>query len=61
MSGKRNAKFYKATLLDMRDDSLSEIVFEARNHVTALRKANKNIKKNIRVVSVKEEASTVTV
>ena len=54
MAGKKNMKNFEATFLNMKDQNVIKKEFLARNHISALRKANRQIKKYIRVLSVDE-------
>ena len=56
MAGKKNMKNFEATFFNMKEQSVAKEEFMARNHTTALRKANRKITKNIRVLSVEEVA-----
>lgn len=51
-------KKFEATLFDTKEKSVAKEEFMARNHTTALRKANRKITKNIRVLSVEEVAGS---
>ncbi|KOF03898.1 hypothetical protein [Roseivirga seohaensis] len=52
MAGKKNMKNFEATFLNLKDETVVKKEFPARNHTSALRKANRLITKNVRVLSV---------
>lgn len=52
MAGKKNMKSFSATFLNTKDNSVVKKEFLARNHTSALRKANRQITKYVRVLSV---------
>lgn len=52
MAGKKNMKNFEATFLNLKDETVVKKEFLARNHTSALRKANRQITKNVRVLSV---------
>lgn len=52
MAGKKNMKKFEATFLNMKDESVVKKEFLARNQTSALRKANRLVTKNVRVLSV---------
>ncbi len=54
MAGKKNMKSFEATFLNMKDDSVAKKEFLARNHTSALRKANRQITKYVRVLNVEQ-------
>ena len=54
MAGKKNMKNFEATFLNMKDQNVIKKEFLARNHTSALRKANRQITKHVRVLSVDE-------
>jgi len=54
MAGKKNMKNFEATFLNMKDDSVVKKEFLARNHTSALRKANRQITKYVRVLNVEQ-------
>ncbi|GAB5522768.1 MAG: hypothetical protein Roseis2KO_06400 [Roseivirga sp.] len=54
MAGKKNMKNFEATFFNMKDESVVRKEFLARNHTSALRKANRQITKHVRVLSVDE-------
>ena len=54
MAGKKNMKNFEATFLNMKDQNVVKKEFLARNHTSALRKANRQITKHVRVLSVDE-------
>lgn len=54
MAGKKNMKNFEATFFNAKDESVVRKEFLARNHTSALRKANRQITKNVRVLSVDE-------
>ena len=54
MAGKKNMKNFEATFFNMKDESVVKKEFLARNHTSALRKANRQITKHVRVLSVEE-------
>ena len=54
MAGKKNMKNFEATFFNMKDESVEKKEFLARNHTSALRKANRQITKHVRVLSVEE-------
>lgn len=54
MAGKKNMKNFQATFLNIKDQNVTKKEFLARNHMSAMRKANRQIKKYIRVLSVDE-------
>jgi len=58
MAGKKNMKSFEATFLNMKDQNVTKKEFLARNHTSAMRKANRQIKKYIRVLSVDEIAKS---
>jgi hypothetical protein len=58
MAGKKNMKNFQATFLNMKDQNVTKKEFLARNHMSAMRKANRQIKKYIRVLSVDEIANS---
>tara|TARA_R110000796_G_scaffold9557_1_gene32460 strand:+ start:22251 stop:22439 length:189 start_codon:yes stop_codon:yes gene_type:complete len=61
MAGKKNMKNFEATFLNLKDETVAKKEFLARNHTSALRKANRLITKNVRVLSVDQvEASEVS-
>ena len=60
MAGKKNMKNFEATFLNMKDQNVTKKEFLARNHMSAMRKANRQIKKYIRVLSVDEIANSKT-
>ena len=61
MAGKKNMKNFEATFLNLKDETVAKKEFLARNHTSALRKANRLITKNVRVSSVDQvEASEVS-
>lgn len=45
-------KSFSATFLNMKDNSVVKKEFLARNHTSAMRKANRQITKYVRVLSV---------
>jgi len=51
-------KSFEATFLNMKDQNVTKKEFLARNHMSAMRKVNRQIKKYIRVLSVDEIASS---
>lgn len=51
-------KKFEATFFNMKEESVAKEEFMARNHTSALRKANRKITKNIRVLSVEEVAGS---
>ncbi|WP_339608627.1 hypothetical protein [uncultured Roseivirga sp.] len=54
-------KNFEATFLNLKDETVAKKEFLARNHTSALRKANRLITKNVRVLSVDQvEASEVS-
>ncbi|WP_157716557.1 hypothetical protein [Roseivirga ehrenbergii] len=54
-------KNFEATFLNLKDETVVKKEFPARNHTSALRKANRLITKNVRVLSVDQvEASEVS-
>ncbi|GHE56129.1 hypothetical protein GCM10011340_08770 [Roseivirga thermotolerans] len=52
MAGKKNMKKFSATFLNLKDNSVVKTEFLARNQTSALRKANRQVTKNVRVLSV---------
>lgn len=52
MAGKKNMKKFAATFLNTKDDSVVKTEFLARNQVSAQRKANRQVTKYVRVLSV---------
>ncbi|MFT6828805.1 MAG: hypothetical protein ACI9Z3_001390 [Roseivirga sp.] len=56
MAGKKNMKNFEATFLNMKDETVAKKEFLARNHTSALRKANRLITKNVRVLTVDQIA-----
>jgi hypothetical protein len=52
MAGKKNMKNFEATFFNMKDESVVRKEFLARNHTSALRKANRQITKHVRVLTV---------
>jgi superfamily I DNA/RNA helicase len=56
MAGKKNMKNFEATFLNMKDETVVKKEFLARNHTSALRKANRLITKNVRVLTVDQIA-----
>jgi hypothetical protein len=58
MAGKKNMKNFEATFFNSKDESVVRKEFLARNHTSALRKANRQITKNVRVLSVDEIESS---
>ena len=58
MAGKKNTKNFEATFFNMKEKSVLKEGFMARNHTSALRKANRKITKNTRVLSVEEVAGS---
>ncbi len=54
MAGKKNMKNFEATFLNLKDQGVVKKEFLARNHTSALRKANRQITKYVRVLSVDE-------
>lgn len=56
MAGKKNMKNFEATFLNMKDETVEKKEFLARNHTSALRKANRLITKNVRVLTVDQIA-----
>lgn len=52
MAGKKNMKSFSATFLNTKDNSVVKKEFLARNHTSALRKANRQITKYVRVLTV---------
>lgn len=52
MAGKKNMKKFSATFLNTKDDSVVKTEFLARNQTSALRKANRQVTKYVRVLSV---------
>lgn len=54
MAGKKNMKNFEATFFNMKDESVVRKEFLARNHTSALRKANRQITKHVRVLTVDE-------
>ena len=52
MAGKKNMKQFSATFLNIKDNSVVKKKFLARNQVSAQRKANRQITKYVRVLSV---------
>ena len=51
-------KNFEATFFNMKEKSVVKEEFMARNHTSALRKANRKITKNNRVLSVEEVAGS---
>lgn len=51
-------KSFEATFFNMKDQNVTKKEFLARNHMSAMRKANRQIKKYIRVLSVDEIANS---
>lgn len=51
-------KKFEATFFNMKEESVAKEEFMAQNHTSALRKANRKITKNIRVLSVEEVAGS---
>ena len=49
-------KNFEATFFHLKDETVVKKEFLARNHTSALRKANRQITKNVRVLSVEEIA-----
>ncbi len=47
-------KQFSATFLNTKDNSVVKKEFPARNHTSALRKANRQITKYVRVLSVEQ-------
>ena len=45
MAGKKNMKNFEATFLNLKDETVAKKEFLARNHTSALRKANRLITK----------------
>ncbi|MEC7755114.1 MULTISPECIES: hypothetical protein [Roseivirga] len=45
-------KKFSATFLNLKDNSVVKTEFLARNQTSALRKANRQVTKNVRVLSV---------
>lgn len=58
MAGKKNMKNFEATFLNLKDETVAKKEFLARNHTSALRKANRLITKNVRVLSVDQAEMT---
>lgn len=58
MAGKKNMKNFEATFLNLKDETVAKKEFLARNHTSALRKANRLITKNVRVLSVDQVETT---
>lgn len=58
MAGKKNMKNFEATFLNLKDETVVKKEFLARNHTSALRKANRLITKNVRVLSVDQTEMT---
>tara|TARA_R110001592_G_scaffold23628_5_gene92428 strand:+ start:7225 stop:7416 length:192 start_codon:yes stop_codon:yes gene_type:complete len=58
MAGKKNMKNFEATFLNLKDETVAKKEFPARNHTSALRKANRLITKNVRVLSVDQVEAT---
>lgn len=54
MAGKKNMKKFFATFLNERDDTVTRDEFMARNQVSAQRKANRKVKKYLKVLTVGE-------
>ncbi len=54
MAGKKNMKSFEATFINIKDNNVVKKEFLARNHTSALRKANRQITKYVRVLSVDE-------
>lgn len=52
MAGKKNMKSFSATFLNTKDNSVVKKEFMARNHISAQRKANRQITKYVRVLNV---------
>jgi len=52
MAGKKNMKMFSATFLSMKDNSVVKKEFLARNHTSAQRKANRQITKYVRILTV---------
>jgi len=52
MAGKKNMKKFSATFLNTKDDSVVKKKFLARNQTSAQRKANRQVTKSVRVLSV---------
>lgn len=47
-------KSFEATFFNVKDDSVVKKEFLARNHTSALRKANRQITKYVRVLNVEQ-------
>ncbi|MGW8122756.1 hypothetical protein ACV07N_08845 [Roseivirga echinicomitans] len=58
MAGKKNMKNFEAAFLNLKDETVVKKEFLARNHTSALRKANRLITKNVRVLSVDQVEAT---
>lgn len=54
MAGKKNMKKFFATFLNERDDTVTREEYMARNQVSAQRKANRKVKKYLKVLTVGE-------
>lgn len=52
MAGKKNMKMFSATFLNTKENNVVKKEFLARNHTSAQRKANRQITKYVRVLSI---------